>query len=145
MRYNSTKRIYLLSFTATALSLALVTRLFFIQIVNGDDDSKRGDRPYVKPSSDIMSRGSIFFQEKSGALVSAATLKTVFIIAINPNILNAIDRAYSQINEVVRTDRNSFFEKALKKNDPYEIVTRLEEGDLSAKHENFGYARGGGF
>jgi len=136
MRYNSTKRIYLLSFTATALSLVLVTRLFFIQIVNGDDYSKRADRQYVKPSSDIMSRGSIFFQEKSGALVSAATLKTVFIIAINPNILNAIDRAYSQINEVVRIDRNSFFEKALKKNDPYEIVTRLEDGYLADKIEN---------
>lgn len=118
---------------AIAFSAVIIIRLFFIQIINGEDYSQRADRQYVKPTSDILSRGSIFFQEKNGNAVSAATLKTVNIIAINPNILADAEDAYYKINEIVPIDKDLFFEKTKRQNDPYEVIIKLEDKDLADK------------
>jgi penicillin-binding protein 2B len=133
MKFSFLNRIYLLSFFALAFSVIIIIRLFVIQILNGDDYSKRADRQYVKPSSDILSRGSIFFQEKNGNAVSAATLKTVNIVAINPNILTDPERAYSDINSITEIDKTDFLAKAERKNDPYEIIVKLDDKDLADK------------
>lgn len=133
MKFSPTKRIYGLSFLTLIFSIIIIIRLFIIQIVHGEDYSMRADRQYVKPSSDILSRGSIFFQEKNGNAVSAATLKTVYIIAINPNILVNKEDAYSKINAIVEIDKDDFMDKAGRPNDPYEIIIKLEDKDLSDK------------
>ncbi|MDO8493693.1 MAG: penicillin-binding protein 2 [bacterium] len=109
-----------------------------MQIINGEDYSKRADRQYVKPSSDILSRGSIFFLEKNGHAVSAATLKTVYIVAINPNILRDAEAAYSRIDEILKIDKEAFLMASARKDDPYEVITKLEDSDLADKIKGLG-------
>ncbi len=136
MKFSYLKRIYLLSICILIFSIVLITRLFIVQIINGEDYSKRADRQYVKPSSDILSRGSIFFQEKNGNSVSAATLKTVYIIAINPNILSKPETVYGKINDILPIEKEAFLSKASRKNDPYEVIVKIEDKDLADKIRN---------
>ncbi len=133
MSINSKKRIYILSLVALLFSAIVIVRLFNIQIINGDDYSRRANSQYVKPQSDILSRGTIYFQEKTGNSVSAASLKTVYIVAMNPNILANSDDAYFKINSVAAIDKTDFSKKASLKNDPYEVVTKLDDKDLADK------------
>lgn len=137
MKFSFLNRIYLLSFLFLFFSIVLIIRLFIVQVLNGDDYSKRADRQYVKPSSDILSRGSIFFQEKNGNAVSAATLKTVYIIAINPNILADPEGTYNKIKDHLEVTREDFLSKAERKNDPYEIIAKIEDKVVADKIREF--------
>ncbi|MBI3632864.1 MAG: penicillin-binding protein 2 [Candidatus Vogelbacteria bacterium] len=138
MKYSYLKRIYVLSIIAVTFSLILVVRLFLIQIVNGNDYTQMGDRQYLKPSSDIFSRGSIFFQEKDGTLISAATLKTQYIVAINPNLILDPSDAFAKINSIYTINRDTFMEMCKKKNDPYEVVFKTYDSTISDKIKSLG-------
>lgn len=113
-------------------ALLLITKLFFVQVVHGKEYSERADRQYATPAGDIFERGSIFFKQKSGQLVSAATLTTGFKLAINPKEIADAESAYGAVNGVIPIVHDQFLAKAGKKNDPYEeIATKLtkEEAD----------------
>ncbi len=133
MKSNSGNRIYVLSFAALLLTIIVIVRLFIIQIINGEDYSKRADRQYAKPTSDLLSRGTIYFQEKDGNLVSAATLKTEYIISINPSILADPEAAYDRLNAITPIDKDDFMGRALQKSDPYEVITRFDDKALADK------------
>ena len=77
-------------------ALLLVVRLYFLQIVDGDVYTEKADRQYTTVSSNVFDRGSIFFQTKDGSLVSAATLKTGYTIAINPKLISNPDDVYGR-------------------------------------------------
>ncbi|MBI3632466.1 MAG: penicillin-binding protein 2 [Candidatus Vogelbacteria bacterium] len=127
MKYSYLRRIYFLSAIAILFSLVLIVRLFLIQVVNGGNYSKMADQQYQKPVADIFSRGSILFQEKGGGLISAATVKTVYVLAMNPNLVRDAESAYQKINTLIPIDKAAFFEKARKINDPYEVIAKTED------------------
>ena len=103
-------------------ALLLVVRLYFLQIVDGDVYTEKADRQYTTVSSNVFDRGSIFFQTKDGSLVSAATLKTGYTIAINPKLISNPDDVYKKISQYITIDPANFYSKALKKDDPYEVI-----------------------
>lgn len=97
-------------------------KLFFIQVIHGEEYSALADRQYSTPSSHIFERGAIFFKEKNGELASAATLGSGFVIAINPKLITEPEKVYEAINSIVPLPRQDFLDKANKKNDPYEEI-----------------------
>lgn len=128
MKNNFTLKIRLLTLAVLSLAIILVVRLYFVQIVNGEAYSDRAERQYFKPNQAIFNRGSIYFSNKSGSLISAATQRSGFIVSINPKILEDIENVYKKINAIVPLDYDSFIAKASKKDDPYEeILKRVDE------------------
>ena len=106
----------------------IAVRLFFVQIVHGNEYSQNADRQYAAPASNIFDRGSVSFKEKDGNLLSAATLKSGFILAINPGDIRDEEGTYNAISAVTPLDHGEFIEKTLKKEDPYEeLVHRLSQ------------------
>ncbi|GMQ95506.1 MAG: stage V sporulation protein D [Patescibacteria group bacterium] len=106
----------------------LITKLFLIQIVNGELYSEKAHRQYVVPSRNIFDRGAIFFTERNGKPVSAATLKSGFTIAVNPSRLESANEAFDSLSKVIPLDSDAFFIRASKKDDPYEeIAKRVDE------------------
>src|SRR3989344_1234325 len=108
-------------------SLILATKLFLIQIVHGDDYSESADRQYVTPEGNIYERGTICFKSKSkdgkdGQLMAAATQVSGFKIAINPSKITDEESVYQKLKKIVVLDRDDFFTKAKKVNDPYEEI-----------------------
>ncbi|MBU4480445.1 hypothetical protein KKG48_03330 [Patescibacteria group bacterium] len=104
------------------VAFILIGRLYFLQIVNGESFSDEADRQYVNPNQKIFSRGSIYFKYKNGDLFPAATLKTGFTLVMNPKLLENPEEAYKKLSGIVEIDMNAFYNKANKKDDPYEQI-----------------------
>lgn len=112
----------IVAFAIILFSGAVLTRLFWVQVVHGNFYSEEADRQYVTPAKDIFERGAIYFTRKDGELISAAAQITGFKITINPQKIGDAERAYEKINAVVPTVREEFLAKAQKENDPYEEI-----------------------
>jgi cell division protein FtsI/penicillin-binding protein 2 len=121
-------RIRLICLGIIAFCGLLVTRLFFIQLVVGDDYRARANRQYQGPATPVRERRAIYFQTKDGQLVSAATTQNAFILALNPNRLEDPELVYDRLTEILPLERTLFFEKAGKHDDPHEeLATNLDE------------------
>jgi len=101
--------------------------------VDNDLYVNKANKQYSSTSKNIFSRGTIFFQNKDGVLVSAATLKSGYIVAVNPGVLTDPDLVYSKINELLPIPRDVFMTKATKKGDPYEEVATRVDLDIGQK------------
>ena len=83
----------------------LIGRLYILQIVRNDTYSTKADRQYSSSSNKVFSRGSIYFQNKDKTLVSAATLKSGFIVAINPKVLKDPEQVYERIKDIIPVEK----------------------------------------
>lgn len=106
-----------------AFALLLVVRLYFVQVVNGEEYALRAERQYANDSDALYDRGTIYFTRKDGTLLSAATLSTGFIVALNPKLLNDADAVFKTISaHMPDVDAEEFYRKAGKTGDPYEVI-----------------------
>ncbi len=136
-------RIRIISLFVLLAAFVLIAKLYDLQIINGSAYSQKADRQYVQPSQGVFDRGSIFFKDKSGGLISAATLKSGFILTVNPKVLLAASSSpkgnseyvYTQIFNIINApgtsteesfstliDKNTFIARATKPNDTYEEI-----------------------
>ncbi len=127
MRSSFVLRIRFILGVVIFIALILLVRLYFVQIVDGDKFSERADRQYVRPSQNLFDRGRIVFESlESDKTIpwSAATLKTGFTVSLNPSILEDAEYAYQEISKIIEIDKDIFFARANKTNDPYEEIAR---------------------
>jgi cell division protein FtsI/penicillin-binding protein 2 len=121
-------RIKIVSFLIIFFALILISKLFLIQIVHSNSYREAADRQYSTPSSDIFERGSIFFSNKNGDLVSAAVQTLGYKIAINPSKIVDGEDLYQKLSQIITIDHDTFILKAQKKTDTYEeIIHRLSK------------------
>lgn len=111
------------------VALLLIIRLYFVQVVHGSEFSLRAERQYVSASQELYDRGTIYFTRKDGTLLSAATLRNGFTIAMNPKLVEDPEGAYQAINTLVPIEREAFFASVARKEDPYEVVARRVSED----------------
>jgi len=105
----------------------MVSKLYFVQIVLGDDFKTKAEHQYVS-GTNYFDRGSIFFTTKDGTLVPGATTEDGFILHMNPVILKeekrSLEEIYTLINDITPIDKATFLLRARKENDPYEEITK---------------------
>lgn len=112
---------------------ALLTKLFWVQVVHGNYYSEEADRQYVTPVNDIYQRGTIYFKRKDGELISAATQISGFKLAIHTGKLTDAENVYEKLKEITFISREEFLARAAKKNDPYEeVANRLSKEEADA-------------
>lgn len=124
MRREIRGKLRIISLGLFAVALLLITRLYFVQVVNGAEYSLRAERQYISSSQQLYDRGSIFFTRKDGTLLSAAGLATGFTIAINPTLITSPEETYQKLSAYIPLERESFMAQAAKEEDPYEVVAR---------------------
>ena len=117
-------RVRLVGVFSILAGVVLLGKLYAVQIVQGDEYSEQAKRQYARPSEALWDRGSIFFTAQDGSLVSAATLKTGFTLALSPKDITDPEGAWNALSAVVPLQREDFFLKAGKANDPYEEIGR---------------------
>lgn len=128
MSKKGISRIWFFQAIIFLIACLLLGRLFLVQIINGEVYSEAADRQYVAPRTDTFDRGTIYFSEKDGTRVSAATLKSGFTLAINPSKITDINGTYEKLAGVVEIEKELFFLRAGKTDDPYEeILKQLDE------------------
>lgn len=112
------------------IALLVLVRLYFVQIVDGQDYALKADRQFTSGSSGLFDRGSIYFTRKDGTLISAATLSTGFLVAINPQTITNPEAAFSAISAVASTTigHDAFVAAAAKKTQVYiEVAHHLSD------------------
>ncbi|MFZ3044159.1 MAG: penicillin-binding protein 2 [Minisyncoccia bacterium] len=140
MRAQFRSRIRLVLAFVILVALAVIIRLYFVQIVHGDDYSQKADRQFASGGSGLFDRGAIYFTRKDGTFISAATLATGFLVAINPQTLGTPEAAYTAIQTVApeAISRDAFLAAAAKKNQVYiEVAHHLSDANgqvLAAKN-----------
>jgi stage V sporulation protein D (sporulation-specific penicillin-binding protein) len=127
-------RIRLISLLILVIALLFIGRLYFLQVVDNQIYLDKGNRQYSQSAGGIFDRGTIYFTDKTGNQVAAATLQSGFTVAINPEILKNPETVYTQINAIMSAhgdaplDHDTFIAKATKTGDPYEeIATHVDQ------------------
>ncbi len=133
MKVNAGSRIRFLSFCILIFALFLIGRLYILQIVDSAELKSKANHQYVQSTYDYFNRGNIFFKTKDGDLVPAATLKSGYILAINPTLIVDPANTLKELLTIIPTiDPTDFMTKAAKVNDQYEEIAKyvpLEDAD----------------
>lgn len=116
-------RAYILLCLVTVFSVLIVFRLYQLQVLQYSHWERKATHQYVEGSATVFERGSIFFTDKAGNRVAAATLGHGFTLAIVPSqvTLQAAE-LYQRLSKHVQLDRDDVTHKAGKKDDPYEVL-----------------------
>lgn len=137
MKSNDKKiRIRVLFIGIAFVAFILVSRLYYLQILNNEELSNKADRQYVRPSAKIFDRGSISFQTKDGEKIDAATLQTGFTVALNPSIIKEPADVFNKLSFAIDIDENIFAERIEKSDDPYEEIGKRVSRDVAEKIED---------
>ncbi len=122
-------RLRFLTFASLAFALLLISRLYYVQILNGDAYRAKADHQYIGVTN-FFDRGSIFFTTKEGNLVPAASVKSGFILSIDPQLFRIEstdkDSVYERLNNIYPIDKSIWDTKVSRDYDPYEeLADRL--------------------
>jgi cell division protein FtsI/penicillin-binding protein 2 len=120
MNPKSVLRIRILLVLICAWALVIGAKLYFLQIVKGEEYLTLRDKQYSSNASTIFNRGTIFFESKAKVKVSAATIKEGYTLVMNPKLLSNPGSAYDAITQYVSLDRADFMMRAAKVDDQYE-------------------------
>ena len=135
MRAQFRSRIRFILTLVVFAALLLLLRLYFLQVVHGADYAQKADRQFASGGSGLFDRGSIYFTRKDGTLISAATLATGFLVAINPQTIQDPEAAYAAITAVASStlSHDAFLAAAAKKSQVYvEVAHHLSDADGQA-------------
>jgi cell division protein FtsI/penicillin-binding protein 2 len=102
----------------------MVLRLYFLQIVHHEQYVNEAGKQRVKGSDRSLNRGAIFFETKDKTLISAATEKKGYTVALVPKVLENATTTFEKLSVILELEKEDFFAKATKKNDPYEEIAR---------------------
>jgi stage V sporulation protein D (sporulation-specific penicillin-binding protein) len=119
------------------LALVLVGRLYYVQIAQGAKYSERAEGQYVKTREALYSRGSIFFTARDGKPVAAASIRSGYLLSLNPQLVTDPNDTCNKLVpyltvtlerclEQVTSDRKYVeMEKTLSR-ESYEVVDEME-------------------
>jgi stage V sporulation protein D (sporulation-specific penicillin-binding protein) len=110
-------------------AILIYGKLFILQVVNHEKFSLRADKSYVIPSAGTYDRGTIFLSKKDGSLVSGATIATGYTLVLIPKNISNPEQVFEKLSAVIPDlNKDEFFRKASKKDDPHEeLLVRLGE------------------
>lgn len=115
-------RIRLLTILIIVIGVVIVARLFSLQVLHSDEYRAKAERQYVTPSGNVFDRGNIYFTDKDGFSIAAATIENGFKVAINPVQITDPETTFTALSQLLPLEREEFFAKASKKTDPYEEI-----------------------
>lgn len=125
MRAKFIFRVRIIAFAIFLIALVLIGRLYFVQVVHGDEYRLKAESQYVSQSTNRIDRGSIFFSPQIGVPISAATIESGYTIAINPSTLANPQKAYDTLKKFFPDlDVDDFLRRAGKEGDVYEEIKR---------------------
>lgn len=122
-------RAYILLFVISTFASLIILRLYQLQIMQYDHWERKATHQYVEGTATVFDRGSIFFTDKDGNRVAAATLGHGFTLALVPSqVVLPPEELYSRLSLHLPLEHDDVISKVEKKNDPYEVLaTRVSD------------------
>lgn len=100
----------------------LLTKLYIVQVLNGEAYAIEADRQYTRPQSGIFERGKIYLQDKTGERVAGATIGSGYLLAVNPSVVTDVSGLYETLSAHADIDQERFMKRVGDENDTYEEV-----------------------
>ncbi len=126
------RRIWLVIVGTIFVVLLIIGKLFYLQIIHGGTYELLADHQYVTQLSSLFDRGTIYFSDKDNNLVSAATLKSGFKIALDPTQIVDAEAVFKVIGPILNLDHDRFIAQSTKKNDTYEEIATNVDPDAAS-------------
>ena len=102
-RKQLTFRIRLLSVFVLLIGCIIIGRLYQLQIHSSYVYVDKAERQYVHTAADLYDRGSIFFETRDGNKLSAAAVRSGYVLAVNPEMItDANDVCEKILNGVLK-------------------------------------------
>jgi cell division protein FtsI/penicillin-binding protein 2 len=128
MQQDERKRLRIIAGVILFLGMLFIVRLYMLQVVHHDDFIKEAQSQYISTLPNLYNRGNIYFTQKDGRHVAAASVGSGYVIAIVPKLVTDEKKYYDIISALTPLDKTEFMAKVAKKADPYEeIATRVPE------------------
>ena len=128
-------RVRVLTACVVLIALVIVGRLYLLQIIQGREYIARADAQFMQPASPLPERDSIYFTDKDGSQITAASLKSGFTLAINPTKVADVNALYTALNSVVPLTESDFIAKATKPGTQYSVVADHLDDSIGQKVE----------
>ena len=127
-RRSTTVRIRAISVFIFLLGFGLIVRLYIIQIHDAAEYRDKAERQYVHTAKDVYSRGSLYFTTKDNEQVSAASMTSGYILAVNPTTLGTAEEVYAKLQPFITLSKDDFIAHAKLPNRTYvEIDPKVSE------------------
>lgn len=128
MKYNPIWRIRFLAIGLVLVAGLFVLKLFYLQVVKGEEFAARADRQYLIPTNSTFDRGTIFLSNRDGSLFSAATTRQGFKIQVKTDLVADSEALYQTLNAITPIDRNTFIMKVVGHPNSYQdVASHLSE------------------
>lgn len=131
-KMRSHDRAHLVLFIWLFIAFCITLRAFYIQVIEHSKYTDLGTKQYVSSVPINFDRGSILFSRYGGTPVPAAQLRATYRIAIDPTQIKDAEDAFAKLSKYLPLEKESFLEKATKKNDPYEEIAKDINSDTVA-------------
>ncbi len=131
LRYVSRVRIITIFFLVIAITIA--GRLYVLQIIRGDAYRAKADAQFIEPGTPLVDRNNIYFSDKDGNRIVAATLKTGYALAVNPRKVVDPEALYAAVKDATLFSREVFLQKIGNKNTQYVLIAQHLSDDAGTK------------
>lgn len=109
--------IHLFSIGIIFIACGLIARLYYLQVVQGEEYSNNLNRQHGSYAQDEnFDRGMIIFKYHDGRDFFAASNQTGYILGVNPSEIENIEDAYSKLSQIVPIDKEEFVHHATRPN-----------------------------
>jgi len=136
MRKEAVTRIRVITLLVLCFMLVLIIRLYVIQVLHGEEYRTSAQKQYVHTVQDMFKRGSIYLTTKDNEKVSGATIKSGYLLAIDPTKIDDIEDTYTALSQIIPLEREVFFDRANKKDKTYQEIERTVENETAEKIES---------
>ncbi len=136
MRKEAINRIRFITGIVIFLLCILLVRLYVVQVVRGETYREEGEGQYVHTVRDLFKRGSIYFTTKDNEKVSAATIKSGYVLAIDPTKLTEVDQTYNELTKIIPIEHDFFYDRASKKDKIYQEIHKQVDTERADQIES---------
>lgn len=112
MRRQAIVRIRIITAIILVMAVVMLAKLYYLQVGKHQYFVDKAEAQYVHTSRDLFDRGSIYFTTKNGEQVSAASIQSGYVLAVNPQVLSDPAAVYEKISSYIALDRETFLTRA---------------------------------
>ena len=104
-RQKRTLRIRVVVGLICLVAFLLLVRSYVVQIAHGNVYREQAESQYVRTKDDLYTRGSIFFTNRDGTELSAAAIKSGYVLALDPSRITDAAGTCTKLAEVAKIDQ----------------------------------------
>jgi cell division protein FtsI (penicillin-binding protein 3) len=133
---NQFSRITGLSLILCLITGFLVIRLFYLQVVRGDEFSEKVTSNYSVEELTSFERGTIYTQKKDGTLVSAAISVAGYTLVVDKNLIKDSDELLSKLRVAIPEIDVDFYTKRMNSKGRYvDVAKHVMQSEYDAINE----------